>query len=69
MIARLDQFLCRNGVATNERVTMISDDADKFAPGQGRILDWFRIAMKFKAVDGDKCHDGVPAHVARLKCN
>lgn len=34
VIARLDQFLCRNGVATNERVTMISDDADKFAPGQ-----------------------------------
>ena len=54
--ARLDQFLSRNGVSTDERVTLISDDAgefDKAVEGsqlvRGRILDWFHIAMKFKA--------------------
>jgi len=54
--ARLDQFLSRNGVGIDERVTLISDDAgefDKAVEGsqlvRGRILDWFHIAMKFKA--------------------
>ena len=54
--ARLDQFLSRNGVAPDERVTVISDDAgelEKAVQGsqlaRGRILDWFHIAMKFKA--------------------
>ncbi|MFM0669094.1 ISKra4 family transposase [Paraburkholderia sediminicola] len=54
--ARLDQFLSRNGVASNERVTVISDDAGEFAKtvegsqlARGRILDWFHIAMKFQA--------------------
>jgi hypothetical protein len=54
--ARLDQFLSRNGVATDERVTVISDDAGEFEKtvhgsqlARGRILDWFHIAMKFKA--------------------
>jgi hypothetical protein len=54
--ARLDQFLWRNGVAINERVTVISDDAGEFAKtvegsqlARGRILDWFHIAMKFQA--------------------
>jgi hypothetical protein len=53
--ARLDQFLSRNAVASDERVTVISDDAGEFEKtvqgGQlahGRILDWFHIAMKFK---------------------
>jgi hypothetical protein len=43
-------------VATDERVTVISDDAGEFEktirgsqPARGRILDWFHIAMKFKA--------------------
>jgi len=54
--ARLDQFLSRNGVASDERVTVISDDAGEFEKAvqgsqlaRGRILDWFDIAMKFKA--------------------
>ncbi|NPT53988.1 hypothetical protein [Paraburkholderia elongata] len=54
--ARLDQFLSRNGVATDERVTVISDDAGEFEKAvqgsqmaRGRILDWFHIAMKLKA--------------------
>jgi hypothetical protein len=54
--AQLDQFLSRNGVGIDERVTLISDDAgefDKAVQGsqlaRGRILDWFHFAMKFKA--------------------
>ena len=56
--ARLDQFLARSGVGPNERVTVISDDAGEFAKAvqgsqlaRGRILDWFHIAMKFKAAE------------------
>lgn len=54
--ARLDQFLSRSGVVSDERVTVISDDAGEFAKtvegsqlARGRILDWFHIAMKFQA--------------------
>jgi hypothetical protein len=54
--ARLDQFLFASGVAPDERVTGISDDAGEFGKAvdgsqlaRGRILDWFHIAMKFKA--------------------
>jgi hypothetical protein len=54
--ARLDQFLSRKGVASDERVTVISDDAGEFAKtvedsqlARARILDWFHIAMKFQA--------------------
>ena len=54
--ARLDQLLTRSGVAPNERVTVISDDAGEFEKAvdgsrlaRGRILDWFHIAMKFKS--------------------
>jgi hypothetical protein len=54
--ARLDQFLSRNGVASDERVTVISDDAGEFEKAvQGsqlarcRLLDWFHIEMKFQA--------------------
>jgi hypothetical protein len=56
--ARLDQFLCASGVSPNERVTVISDDAGEFGKAvegsqlaRGRILDWFHIAMKFKAAE------------------
>ncbi|MEJ8852729.1 hypothetical protein [Variovorax rhizosphaerae] len=56
--ARLDQFLARSGVGPNERATMISDDAGEFPKAvqgsqlaRGRILDWFHIAMKFKAAE------------------
>lgn len=54
--ARLDQFLFASGVAPDERVTVISDDAGEFGKAvdgsqlaRGKILDWFHIAMKFKA--------------------
>ncbi|WP_167760340.1 ISKra4 family transposase [Paraburkholderia pallida] len=54
--ARLDQFLSRNGVGTDERVTVISDDAGEFEKAvqgsqlaRNQILDWFHIAMKFQA--------------------
>ncbi|MFP3645820.1 ISKra4 family transposase [Paraburkholderia sp. SIMBA_054] len=56
--ARLDQFLSRYGVASDERVTVISDDAGEFGKtvegsqlARGRILDWFHIAMKFRAAE------------------
>ena len=56
--ARLDQFLCASGVSPDERVTVISDDAGEFGKAvegsqlaRGRILDWFHIAMKFKAAE------------------
>ena len=54
--ARLDQFLSRSGVQPDERVTVICDDAGEFEKAvagsrlsRGKILDWFHIAMKFKA--------------------
>ncbi len=56
--ARLDQFLGESGVDHNERVTVICDDAGEFDKAvqssqlaRGRILDWFHIAMKFKAAE------------------
>ncbi|HWR87611.1 MAG TPA: ISKra4 family transposase, partial [Acidiferrobacterales bacterium] len=56
--ARLDQFLPCNGVTPEERVSVISDDAGEFSKAvegsqlaRGRILDWFHIAMKFKAAE------------------
>ncbi len=56
--ARLDQFLHGNGVTPEERVSVISDDAGEFSKAvegsqlaRGRILDWFHIAMKFKAAE------------------
>jgi hypothetical protein len=54
--ARLDQFLYASGVAPDEQVTVISDDAGEFGKtvddsqlARGRILDWLHIAIKFKA--------------------
>ena len=56
--ARLDHFLARQGVNSDERVTVISDGAGEFTKAvdgsrfaRGRILDWFHIAMKFRAVE------------------
>jgi len=56
--ARLDQFLSRNGVESDERVTVISDDAGEFGKtvegsqlARGRSLDWFHIAMKFQGAE------------------
>jgi hypothetical protein len=53
--AQLDQFLSRNAVASDKRVTVISDDAGEFEKAvqgsqlaRSRILDRSHIAMKFK---------------------
>ena len=55
---RLDYFLGQCGVRWDERVTVISDGAGEFATAvegsrltRGRILDWFHIAMKFRAAE------------------
>jgi hypothetical protein len=55
---RLDHFLVKQGVRHNERVTVISDGAGEFTKAvdgsqlaRGRILDWFHIAMKFRAAE------------------
>ena len=55
---RLDQFLTASGVNPDVRVTILTDGAgefDKAAKGCKqpicRILDWFHIAMKFKAAE------------------
>ena len=56
--ARLDHFLVRQGVKFDERVTVISDGAGEFTKAvdgshlaRGRILDWFHIAMRFRAAE------------------
>ena len=55
---RLDHFLGKCGVRWDERVTVISDGAGEFTTAiegsqlaRGRILDWFHIAMKFRAAE------------------
>jgi hypothetical protein len=54
--ARLDSFLSTSGVHRNQRVTVLTDGAGEFEKAVNgssrpmcRILDWFHIAMKFKA--------------------
>jgi hypothetical protein len=56
--ARLDHFLMHQGVKTDERVTVISDGAGEFTKAvegsqlaRGRVLDWFHIAMRFRAAE------------------
>jgi hypothetical protein len=56
--ARLDGFLRSSGVDANARVTILTDGAGEFekaargcAQPTCRILDWFHIAMKFKAAE------------------
>ena len=56
--SRLDRFLKDNGVHLDERVTILSDGAGEFqkavegsAHSLCRILDWFHIAMKFRAIE------------------
>ncbi|AXF05619.1 hypothetical protein [Paraburkholderia hospita] len=82
--ARLGQFLSRYGVASDERVTVISDDAGEFAKAvegsqlaRDRILNWFHVAMKFQAaqrsVFGGKMIDSleresVETEIIRAKC-
>jgi len=54
----LDHFLVQQGVKPDERVTVISDGAGEFVKAvegsqfaRGRILDWFHIAMRFRAAE------------------
>ena len=55
---RLDRFLTSSGVGHNERVTIFTDGGGEFEKAVSgasrptcRILDWFHIAMKFRAID------------------
>jgi hypothetical protein len=55
---RLDHFLSDQGAAKDQRITVVSDGAGEFAKAvEGskrpltRILDWFHIAMKFRAIE------------------
>ena len=56
--SRLDEFLSQQGVAPGNPVTVICDGAGEFAKTVdrscrplNRILDWFHIAMKFRAIE------------------
>src|SRR5471032_127222 len=55
---RLDHFLSEQGVANDREITIVSDGAGEFekaVDGSKRplkqILDWFHIAMKFRAIE------------------
>ena len=55
---RLDRFLTERGVGPNQRVTVFTDGAGEFEKAVNgasrptcRILDWFHIAMKFRAIE------------------
>ena len=81
--SRLDEFLAANGVSPIARVTILTDGAgefDKAAKGceqpMCRILDWFHIAMKFRAAErsvfGSKDidsmeRDGIEQEIQRAK--
>ncbi|MEJ8827191.1 hypothetical protein WKW80_35280 [Variovorax humicola] len=58
MSARLHRFLSSSGIGAHERVTILCDAAGEFEKvvqrtGRPlcRIVDWFHIAMKFRAVE------------------
>ena len=55
---RLDRFLTDSGVGPNRRVTVFTDGAGEFEKAVNgasrptcRILNWFHIAMKFRAIE------------------
>ncbi len=55
---RLDEFLAASSVSLDARVTILTDGAGEFDEATKgceqpmcRILDWFHIAMKFKAAE------------------
>jgi hypothetical protein len=55
---RLDHFLSMQGVANDQKITIVSDGAGEFEKAVdgskrplNRILDWFHIAMKFRAIE------------------
>ena len=54
---RLDRFLSSSGIGPHERVTILCDAASEFEKAVQRtgrplcrIVDWFHIAMKFRAI-------------------
>jgi hypothetical protein len=56
--SRLDHFLSEQGVSQDQRITIVSDGAGEFEKAVNgskrpltRILDWFHIAMKFRAIE------------------
>jgi hypothetical protein len=55
---RLDHFLSEQGAAPDQKITIVSDGAGEFEKAVDgsqrpltRILDWFHIAMKFRAIE------------------
>ena len=55
---QLDHFLSEQGAASDQKITIISDGAGEFEKAVNgsqrpltRILDWFHIAMKFRAIE------------------
>lgn len=55
---RLDHFLSEQGVANDQKITIVSDGAGEFEKAVDgsrrpltRILDWFHIAMKLRAIE------------------
>lgn len=55
---RLDHFLSDEGVPRDQKITVVSDGAGEFEKAVDgsvrlltRILDWFHIAMKFRAIE------------------
>ncbi|WP_194727208.1 ISKra4 family transposase [Noviherbaspirillum malthae] len=55
---RLDHFLSEQGAARDQKITIVSDGAGEFEKAVDgsqrpltRILDWFHIAMKFRAIE------------------
>jgi hypothetical protein len=57
-VTRLDHFLSEQGTAREQKITIVSDGAGEFEKAVDgsqrpltRILDWFHIAMKFRAIE------------------
>ncbi len=55
---RLDHFISEQGAAKDQKITIVSDGAGEFEKAVDgskrpltRILDWFHIAMKFRAIE------------------
>src|SRR5471030_916899 len=55
---RLDHFLSEQGTALDQKITIVSDGAGEFEKAVNgskrpltRILDWFHIAIKFRAIE------------------
>ena len=77
---RLDHFLTASGVGyndmVNDRMSIFTDGAGEFEKAVNgasrptcRILDWFHIAMKFRAIDLTACrHRGLSAPNGRDLC-